>query len=187
VAHRLVRLAPNAACTPGLPTVSSHTGVKEPYPTALLSFFCTSTPAAETARSAHARRRLRSAGAEASAERGCQVPPKPTHSVSTLPVSRVFPTKSDESFFARSTHPHGLPGLFHPGNALVLPPSGLYSSRRSRPVSEPHPPLPFRAELSLRLRLRRVEPSEKGRQRTEARSRLALLAFSSLRLSLSPS
>jgi hypothetical protein len=185
VARRLVRFASNAANVSGLPAASSDTEVKEPDATTLLSFCCTSAHAVEEALSARTRRYSRSTAAEAAVVRGCQVPPKPAHSVSTLSTSRASLTKSDESSFVWSAHLHDLPGLFHPGNTPVLSPSGLCSSRRSRPVSGPPPSMPFYTELSLYLRLRRFDPSEKGRQRTGARPRLALLAFSSLRLSSS--
>lgn len=56
-------------------------------------------------------------------------------------------------------HSPNLPGFFHPGNVLELSPSRLSATRRSRRVSAPHPSVSFDAELSRRVRLRRVDPS----------------------------
>jgi hypothetical protein len=181
----LVRLAPNSACVSDLSAVSPCAEAKEPCATTLLSFFCTSALAVEKAQTARTRGCLRFSETEVPEKRGCQVPPKPAHSVSTLSASRASLPKSDESFSERSAHLFYLPGLFRPGNTPVLPPSGFCSSRRSRPVSEPLPPMPFRTILSPYIRLRRFDPSEKGRRRAEARLRLTLLAFTSLRLSFS--
>jgi len=44
---------------------------------------------------------------------------------------------------SRLSVPLSRPGLFHPGNALELSPSGLCSARRSRPLSRPLPPMPL--------------------------------------------
>lgn len=185
MAHQLVRLAPNATSVSDLSAVSSTAEAEKPYATTLLSFFCTSALTVEKAQSTRTRRCLRSSETEASEKRGCQAPPKPAHSVFTLSASRASLPKSDESFSEWSAHLYNLPGLFHPGNTPVLPPSGSYSSRRSRPVSEPLPPMQFRTVLRPHLPLRRFDPSEKGRRRAEARLRLTLLAFTSLRLSFS--
>jgi len=82
--------------------------------------------------------------------RVCQVPPEPAHSVCTLSANR-----------AAKGHPLDLPGLFRPGNAPELPPSGPLASRRSKPVSGLLPPVSFHVGLSRRSRLRRVTPSAK--------------------------
>jgi hypothetical protein len=76
--------------------------------------------------------------------------PEPARSVSTLSASRVVLTGASRANQGRRVrHPPELPpsrpGLFHPGNAHELPPSGLCSLRRSRPVSRPDPPLPLGA------------------------------------------
>jgi len=107
--------------------------------------------------------------------RGCQVPQEPAPSVFSLSASRA------------STPVHiCLPGLFHPGNALELSPSGLCSARRFGSVSVAGPPLPFRDALCRRTRLRRFSPPRRELFRANPLPSSALLAFSPLRLSLSP-
>jgi hypothetical protein len=107
--------------------------------------------------------------------------PEPAHSVSTLPASRlvvgprVLPTQvpaahpSPPGSEIHSRHeaartpepgaPQNRPGLFHPGNAPELSPSGLSSARRCGCVSTPGPPVPLIRALRRRPRLRRLHPS----------------------------
>jgi hypothetical protein len=78
-------------------------------------------------------------------------------------------------------------GLFHPGNAPELPPTGLCSSRRSETRLRALPPLPLCTMLGRRTRLRRFAPSENRfleRMRTPGRDPCPP-DVSSLRLSLS--
>jgi len=58
--------------------------------------------------------------------------------------------------------PLSRPGLFHPGNAPELSPSGLCSPRRSGPVSEPDPPVLLRRHRGAARQLRRFTPSEEA-------------------------
>jgi hypothetical protein len=101
--------------------------------------------------------------------------------------ARTGPTSDRSHPPHRSEHSSDRPGLFHPGNAPELSPSGLCSPRRSRFVSEPDPPVPLDATRWRCRRLRRVDPSAgatpTGRNRSTPS---ALLALSPLRLSLSP-
>lgn len=57
-------------------------------------------------------------------------------------VQTFFPRDRGRSSFPPERS-FSRPGLFHPGNALELPPSRPCSARRSRPLSRPHPPVPL--------------------------------------------
>jgi len=94
---------------------------------------------------------------------GCQVLPEPTRDVSTSSAGR-----------AAMSHPFSLPVLFHPGNTLELSPSRLRAAQRSDLVSESRPPLPFRAILRRRSRLRRVDPSAQRSQPSRSSTRHCL-------------
>lgn len=62
---------------------------------------------------------------------GCQIPPDPTPSVSTLSAGQP------EGCFCR------LPETFNPGTLMSFYLQGFFSSQRSVPVTRPDPPLPF--------------------------------------------
>jgi hypothetical protein len=108
------------------------------------------------ARTLHTRlwNRGRSLAATLAIDGGCQ-PPSGARSQRFYALSepsspRPWPAAAHEPKPARSTPtrcatriPRDRPGLFHPGNARELPPSGLFSRRRSEPVSRLAPALPF--------------------------------------------
>jgi hypothetical protein len=116
--------------------------------------------------------------------------PEPAHGVSTPSASCAFPAASRASRSCRVEpleRPQNRPGLFHPGNAPELSPSGLCSLRRSRLVSEPDPPMLLSYRRGDNLQLRRLTPSGEAAQPDRSQTtRSALMAFSPLRLSLSP-
>jgi len=93
----------------------------------------------------------------------------------------------------RFTPPGTFPGLFHPGNALGVWPSGIPSSRGSAPLSRPLLSCRWQRTLPVRTRcttrLQRVTPPVSPHSPTSfwARRRAdSLLAFSPLGLSLPP-
>jgi hypothetical protein len=115
-------------------------------------------------------------GRESPQQRGYQVPPEPAHGVSTPTASR-----------AAKGHSLDTPGLFRPGNALELSPSGPRAARRGGRVSASLPPVSFGAALWRSVRLRRVEPFGKpNRSRRSDRDPMPSWRFAPLRLSLPP-
>jgi hypothetical protein len=84
---------------------------------------------------------------------GSQVPPEPTHSVSTLSANR-------KPILTNRLRRPNRPDLFHSGSALELSPSRLYSPRRSDCVSATDPPVLFHDALRRHAQLRRIAPFE---------------------------
>jgi hypothetical protein len=106
---------------------------------------------------------------------GCQVPPEPAHSVSTLSASRP-----------QGATPPTHRVCFTPATLLSLP-SGFSATRRGERVSTLLPPVPFCLALRRGVRLRRVEPSGEPDHPSESPGYpRTLLALSPLRLSLPP-
>jgi hypothetical protein len=92
-----------------------------------------------------------------------------------IPVARNRRTASHVSSSFRRTNPLRTwrppsqpSGSISPRKHLCTSPSGPCSFRRSAPVSGFAPPVPFGATLRRRVRLRRVPPSGKGPDWTEA-------------------